>query len=388
MFLRVSRALIAAAVALAVAACPGETRLDLGAPERVAEGVQLYRFDKPGLLDLPGPMAVQLLRLDPAHVVVRSAVANERAVSLETVPDMARRTGAIAAVNAGFFAVRSGDPTGVLEIDDELVSESRLMRGAVGLVRRPGEPVRLVFDRVTASVTLGYSLEGEAVSIVVDGVNTTRVRGQLMLYTPRYGDDTDTAAGGVEWQLDGTPLRVTAVRPNAGHTAIPRAGAVLSFGGTILPTALERLGVGQEVVLERAFHSAFGTLPETWADAADVVGGAGLLVHKGRPLADWGEEQLREGFTTERHPRTMIGVTSDGTIWIVTVDGRNPQHSLGMTFADLQRLARALHFHHALNLDGGGSTTMVVRGVVVNKPSDASGPRRVSDGIIVVPRRP
>jgi exopolysaccharide biosynthesis protein len=54
-----------------------------------------------------------------------------------------------------------------------------------------------------------------------------------------------------------------------------------------------------------------------------------------------------------------------------------------MTFADLMTLADRLELRDALNLDGGGSTTMVVKGVVVNKPSEASGARAVSDAIIV-----
>jgi len=65
--------------------------------------------------------------------------------------------------------------------------------------------------------------------------------------------------------------------------------------------------------------------------AKDVIGGAGLLVHHGTPVADWSAEQLRSGFNTERHPRTMIGTTRGSAIWLVTVDGRNPPVSLGMT---------------------------------------------------------
>jgi len=384
---RVSRCAAIVAVALAAAGCLGETRLDLGKPERIADGVALYRLTNPALLDMTGPIAVQLLRLDPAKVSVESVVARNRVVSLETVPDMAARTRAIAAVNAGFFVVRNGDPAGLLEVRDELVSETALMRGAVGIVRRPGRPTRLVFDRVTASVTLRFSADGESYSMPIDGIDTTRVRGQLMLYTPAYGPDSDTAAAGAEWQLDGAPLRVTAVRIDAGKTPIPRTGAVLSFGGTVLPTALERLVVGQQVGLETAFQTAFGTPPESWVEATDIVGGAGLLVYKGKPVDDWAEERLRDGFNAERHPRTMIGASQGGTIWLVTVDGRNPQVSIGMTFEDLQRLARELNLYYALNLDGGGSTTMVVNGAVVNHPSDATGPRRVSDGIIVTSRQ-
>jgi exopolysaccharide biosynthesis protein len=67
----------------------------------------------------------------------------------------------------------------------------------------------------------------------------------------------------------------------------------------------------------------------------------------------------------------------------VAVDGRQPSYSIGMTFADLQRLCDRLDLVSALNLDGGGSTTMVVKGQVVNKPSDPAGARPVSDAIVV-----
>jgi exopolysaccharide biosynthesis protein len=122
-----------------------------------------------------------------------------------------------------------------------------------------------------------------------------------------------------------------------------------------------------------------------WEQARDVIGGAGLLMYEGQPVRDWTVEGLRAGFDTERHPRTMIGVDGSGGIWLIAVDGRNPPVSLGMTFAELQGLARALGLRDALNLDGGGSTTMVVRNAVVNHPSDPGGPRRVSDGILVFP---
>lgn len=386
MFRRGSRCAVVLAIAVIAAGCPRETRLNLGTPEQVADGVTLYRVTDAALLDMTGPIAIQLLRIDPMKANLESAVANGRVMSLETVPDMATRTRAIAAVNAGFFVVRNGDPAGLLEVRDELVSETGMMRGAVGIVRQPGQPVRLIFDRVTAAVTLRFSADGESYSAPVDGVDTTRVRSKLMLYTPAFGPDSDTAAAGTEWQLDGPPLHVTAIRPDAGKTPVPRTGAVLSFGGTVLPTALEHLRAGQAVTLDTSFQTAFGTMPDSWVEAADIIGGAGLLVYKGQTLTDWKEEQLREGFPVERHPRTVIGVGKAGTIWLITVDGRNPQVSVGMTFAELQRLARDLNLHHALNLDGGGSTTMVVRGAIVNHPSDATGPRRVSDGLIVTSR--
>ena len=57
-----------------------------------------------------------------------------------------------------------------------------------------------------------------------------------------------------------------------------------------------------------------------------------------------------------------------------------------MTFADLQRLCDRIGLRDALNLDGGGSTTMWANGQVVNRPSDPAGPRAVSDAILVKAR--
>ena len=66
---------------------------------------------------------------------------------------------------------------------------------------------------------------------------------------------------------------------------------------------------------------------------------------------------------------------------------RQPDSSAGMTLVELQRLARRIGLTDALNLDGGGSTTMVVAGTIVNHPSDPTGPRTVSDVLLVLPRK-
>ena len=76
--------------------------------------------------------------------------------------------------------------------------------------------------------------------------------------------------------------------------------------------------------------------------------------------------------------------TPDGRY--VVVDGRQPGHSVGMSLPELTALSRRLGLVDALNLDGGGSTTMVVKGAVVNRPSDPLGPRPVSDAIVVLSR--
>jgi exopolysaccharide biosynthesis protein len=103
-----------------------------------------------------------------------------------------------------------------------------------------------------------------------------------------------------------------------------------------------------------------------------------------RAIGDWTPERLdAKGFVDARHPRTLIGRDGDGDTWLVVVDGRQPAHSVGMSLRELIDFAQRLGMVDALNLDGGGSSTMVVKGQIVNRPSDAIGPRPVSDAIVV-----
>ena len=202
-----------------------------------------------------------------------------------------------------------------------------------------------------------------------------------MLFTPAYHAHTDTAAGGLEWTITGWPPAIGAGPLEDGSTPIPRDGFVLSYGGRSPPSPLRALERGTRVDVIARVAPARGD--DGWSRADDIVGGAGLLAQGGRYLEDWRAEALTPGFAESRHPRTMIGITADETVWLAAVDGRQPAHSAGMTLRELQGLARRLRLTDALNLDGGGSTTMWVEREVVNRPSDAAGPRKVSDALLV-----
>jgi len=236
-------------------------------------------------------------------------------------------------------------------------------------------------------LSLRFKTAGRDWIVPVDGVDTTRARGKLMMYTPSYHSDTDTAPTGTEWVLRGQPLKVAEIRPGAGRTPIPRDGVVLSFGGALTDAnadALAALQPGVEVSVETAWTALHGLRDDRLNAADSIVNGAGLLRVKGRVLTGWHEESLNtEVFVGARHPRTLIGVDRHGAIWLAAIDGRQPDQSVGMTFADLQRLCDRLELTDALNLDGGGSTTMVVKGRVVNQPVDGKEGRAVGDAILV-----
>jgi hypothetical protein len=373
-------------------ACGGEVQTSqaqagwLSAGETVAPGVTFYTSTDSTLMDPSASVQVSLLRLDPVRVRLTSLLSNDQVMYAEPVLEMAARANAVAAVNAGFFNVNNGEPVGLLKVAGVLVSDTPVTKGAVGIWSPASGRTELAFDQMSARIDLRIGDDTDVVVMGVDGVDTTRARGKLMLYTPKYHEHTDTAGNGVEWVLRGDPLKVVSMRRDAGSTTIPTDGFVLSFGGLELPAELKRLTTDTLVTLDTHWTTVNGLEPERIGTADHVVNGAGLLRVKGRQITEWDTERLSgPNFINMRHPRTVIGLDRRGDIWLIVVDGRQAA-SAGMAFSDLQRLADRLQLTDALNLDGGGSTTMVVHGKVVNRPSDAKGPRAVSDAIGVTVR--
>ena len=106
--------------------------------------------------------------------------------------------------------------------------------------------------------------------------------------------------------------------------------------------------------------------------------GQPMLVREGRIVPS-----SHGGPLEERHPRTGVGLTHDGTALFVTVDGRRAT-AVGMTLREFAVFMRSLDAVWAVNLDGGASSTMVVRGKVKNSPSDPYGERSVPYSIVLL----
>lgn len=374
-----------AAVALATAfalqaltsAAPSQSvALPLTRAESIAPGVSYYRLDAPAHLGPDTPISARLLEVRTRDVMLDLELGKAGVQGRDTVSAMAQRRNATAAVNAGFFGT-NGDPAGIFKVNGVLVSDTARPRGAVGFGSPAGAP--LLFDRVTARAQLKIGRN----TFPVTGVDTARGPRGVMVYTPRYGADTRTTGDGVEWTLEGNPLRVVSMK-QSGSSPIPARGFVISMSGAA-PPGLARLKVNDRVDLTFTYATALGTPVAAWRNADDIVGGAGLLLWRGREVRDWAEERLDlKGFVDARHPRTLIGRDREGDVWLVVVDGRQPGHSAGMSLPELTDFSRKLGLVDALNLDGGGSSTMVVKGAVVNRPSDPIGPRPVSDAIVVL----
>jgi hypothetical protein len=327
-------------------------------------------------------------------------LSNERIARRERVSAMGRRVGAVAGVNGGFFAT-SGDPVGVLAIDGELLSEPVDGRSALILpafARPLIAPVRYRgrihvngrsreidgIDRTRGLIPACGGRGGDLPTVRPNSLLTCTDSSELVALTSQYGA-RPPAEGGMEAIVrDG---RVTRVRP-PGVGGVPRTGVLLTGTGdaarflrnTALPRS--RAEIRMDLLVRRR--------PLDLERTSVVVGGGPRILRAGRVAVAARAEGFApapsffRAFVAGRQPRTLAGVRSDGSLLLATVDGRAPGWSAGMTLPEAARMMRSLGARDALNLDGGGSSTMTVRGEVVNRPSDRVE-RAVSDGLFVMP---
>jgi Phosphodiester glycosidase len=390
---------MAAAATLVALAMPISTTALAGAPVQVDPGVEWTTIARDS-----GPVRINVLAVDPARV--RGVLSNERIAGRERVSRMGRRVGAVAGVNGTYFTP-TGDPVGALAIDGELLSEPLDGSSALILPAAPARPfiARLRFrgratvnrrsreidgiDRTRGLIPGCGGRGGDLPTSRPNAVVTCTDSSELVLLTPRYGA-RPPREGGVEAIVrDG---RVARVRP-PGTGPVPSDGLLLTGTGDaaafLRNAALPRsrldieltLRAGREPLDIASTPAVLGPGPRLLRDGQVVVRSAAGPEGFDPPQAP----SFFRTFVAGRNPRTLAGVREDGTLLLVTVDGRRPGWSVGMTLPEAARLMRSLGARDALNLDGGGSSTMVVRGEVVNRPSDRVGERPVSNGLFVLP---
>ncbi len=330
-----------------------------------------------------GPWKIHVLEADPEEIAIRVAHAYDAAIGLETTAELAARRGAPAAINGGYFQMRgllAGDSQGALQIEGTLLSEPDRGRASVGFYDSNGV-TRSVFGRLgfRGAVNLG---DGE--SITIDGINRGRGSSEVILYTPEFHRTTLTPPHGAEVVIENG--RITSVREGAGCSVVPPNGAVLSIGSQRERELVPRFRHGNEIAVETSLIPLLPDPENDWENTEFIVSGGPLLLWNGRRLEEPEKESISRVFFLARHPRTAAGVRADGTLLFVTVDGRRAKESVGMSIPELTDLMLELGCVSAINLDGGGSTTMVIEGKTVNRPSSSGGDRQNGDAILLFPR--
>jgi hypothetical protein len=354
-----------------------------------------------------GPWTVNVVTVDPGGF--RGTLGGTFGPTLEDrekTTELAALERANVALNAGFFvfdpaAGAEGDPAGAGVYRGRLQSEPVGDRPVLVLHER-GRHTDIVRPSWPGSVRLPGGTR------VLDGLN--RVPGlirncggtlddlptwrplhdvtctddaELVLFTPAFGPTTPSGAG-AEAILDRSG-RVVAVHQGRG-TALAAGQRSLQATGDLAP-AVAALRPGDRVHARPVLRAGGRVLT---GPGTTVINGGPLLMKDGGVHITQAQDGMHQvtnpsfdyGWFLQRNPRTFAGTDAQGRTLFVTVDGRQLAE-LGLSIPETAAVARSLGMIEAINLDGGGSTAMVIRGSLISHPSDASGERAVGDAIFI-----
>ncbi len=358
-----------------------------------------------GLGDPGAPLSIDVGRVAKGaavHVeVVRAgdAVAGDSS-RLETPSAACRRVGGIICVNGDFSECPGcGAPLGGVVHDgvlerSALSGHGQLQLGPNRIAAGPLSLGATLVARATHPGPDGTDQVKEA-TLTLDAVNRTRGPDQVVLFTPRWAGATATDAVGDEATFGGGAAQLSAdvpivprlLRLGTGSTPIPSDGMVVSASGAAAArlrafwaVADDPSATGRTVVLQ----------PRADQVVEESVGGHPLVLAGGVSVIDGSNDP----FATGRNPRTLVGWNTSGDLWLVTVDGRQPGVSQGVSLSEGAGVLRQLGATDGFNLDGGGSSTFVSltpgggrTPVVLNRPSDGFE-RRMETFLAVIPNDP
>lgn len=326
------------------------------------------------------PISIHVLKVDLQNPGLRmvSVKAKDRLAGRATISQMvagqANRK-VLAAVNANFFEA-DGRTLGLQVVDGEIVH-----------LPNP-EPAFAILE--SGKPFIGkFQFSGQVQyrqTLPIAGVNRGRLDNELILYNHFWGDSTRTNKWGAEVSVKpvdaiqiNRPFKATimTVDTSLGNQPILSDQYVLSAHGKPAQL-LGKLGIVGDTL------ELLLTLQPLKEPIVQAICGMPRLVRDGKINIETNRSN-RDVFVATRQPRTAIGVNkSRKTLYIVTVDGRQSDYSVGMTLSELADFMIKLGVNDGLNLDGGSSTTLWLKGKVVNRPSDFQAERPVANALMII----
>ncbi len=294
----------------------------------------------------------------------------------QPVSKIAQETKALVAINGSNYrrgGQYNGNRVNLLYLQQQLYSDVQLKRGSFAWKNDS-------HSAAIASIGAEITLSVKDIKLPVTAVNQPRLPGQAVIYT----DSADVAL------LAHTDGVIIAIDNNRQVISIDTKIPDYIPSGHLLyqvDTCPDGVTLGSHVTYSYALVSGEGL---AYNQYDFVLGGAGLLIEDGvlttdqlyeefsqgsaivhcndEVVADFYTRKEQEWLIALRHPRTAVGITDDNEICIVVVDGRQKQ-SEGFTLKELACFMQQLGCKDALNIGGGGCSTLCINGEVCNTPS-------------------
>jgi hypothetical protein len=349
--------------------------------QTIAPGVDYGEYD---LLTSDGPIVVRVVAVAPhrGDVTIGTVLARDALSSNgETVSSMARRTGAVAGINADYFDIgNTNAPTNVVVRNGELLRTPRKRYALV--VGKDGTP-QFVEETFTGDVQIGDR------DVPLAAVNEMPPPGAaISLITPEFGPvppAENVTLVALSLVFGARPpfgsYRVFSIADNLTRQA---PGYYLAIG----VNAYDAAGVPNagDAIVARGDLS-----PAPLASLVAAAGGGPLILYAGAPFVD--PDGPNGGEYAARIPASGAAIAADGTLFLLQVDGRQPDESIGVTRPEFAAVMRALGATDGVAFDGGGSSELAVRAIGTRDPALANSPsdgleRPVADGVFVYSTAP
>jgi hypothetical protein len=327
-----------------------------------------------------GPVVVHVLVAPrPSGLWSLDPVLSDGAISgrqrLTGIERQASATATVAGVNGDFFNAADGRPDGIVMQNRVLQSVPNEDRSSIGIEPSGALDVR--------HASWNAFWQGRGQRRPLTGLNEPANRGGITLYTPAWGAATPPAAGVTEAVIfpfpaltPGSDLSGNVVQfTQGGNTPIPAGGAVLSAIGGSAQKLDAEAPPGARVTIRFLLSSG-------WATDLDAIGGGPLLVRNGRPVFR-AFESFSATILAPRVARTAVGQRRDGSIVLVVADGGQVGYSVGLTNYELSQQLVRLGCVTGAGLEPRNSSTMAFDGELLNRPSDPSGERAISNALLV-----
>jgi hypothetical protein len=310
-----------------------------------------------------GPVRGFVIRFNPQKTgwKLRPALAATTIMQRSTVSRIASQKGAYGAINGGYFSTL-GPPLGMLVVDGEWIKAPLYNRAVLGISKTGQYAI--------AQTDLNARVEFEGLGFLpLEGLNEGHTsENSVVVYNRRWGPLVAGAAGRTRLVVNDQGI-VTLVLTKGEDAVMPSGGFILSGNGLRAQT-LAGICQGSKVRLDLQTNPV-------WPNLLHAIGGGPILVSGGKVCVNGAAERFRNDITIGSRPRSAVGLTANGEVILVAI--QNP----GVTLKELAGILIKLGACSAMNLDGGGSTAMVVNGKLLNEPGDGCE-RAVSNALLVV----
>lgn len=321
-----------------------------------------------------GPVAAHILEIDlnNENILVKVVLPDKKNLKTkETLTNLVKNAMAYAGINANYFDVKIGNPLGTLISEGEWLTGSIRNRVALGFTENNDILVDQVMLTGYVTIVRGFRKKPTGV-FEIDGLNTPlHIYNKVGLFDNRWDEKLDL------------PENKSAAILNTKNCIkkIVNGPKEIDINRYVI-TDSEVFSLKEVLKKRDCLKIEWKTTNPDWSSVKEAISGGPYLIKNGQIYIDQKEQNFKFTKKDSFAPRTAIGIDYDKKLYLIALDGRNHGYSVGLTLQELAELLMKLNLKDVINLDGGGSTTLVVDGKVVNSLSERHE-RKISNGLLI-----